>query len=88
MSQDFSKGYVYTMTDSVTFGAHMKSWVKYERKSIMLLSPLEIREAQLRSVTEIALKSLFYVWTENPIRYGFRASAKALRYSVNTTFKP
>ena len=47
---------------------------------------LHFREsaAQHRCVTEIALKSSFLCAKRSPIRYGFRAGAKAIRYSVNT----
>ena len=45
---------------------------------------LENRVAQHRCVTEIALKSPFLCVNKSPIRYGFRAGAKAIRYSVNT----
>ena len=34
-------------------------------------------------VTEIAQKSLFLYVNRSPIRYGFGAGAKAIRYSVN-----
>ena len=50
----------------------------------MWLSTLLIRAAQLRSVTEIAPKSPFLCVNRSPIRYGFCAGAKAIRYSVNT----
>ena len=40
---------------------------------------------QLRSVTEIALKSAFLFVNRSLIRYGFYAGAKALRYSVYIT---
>ena len=42
--------------------------------------------AQLRSVTEIAPKSLFPYLNRSPSRYGFRAGAKTFRYSVNIAF--
>ena len=47
---------------------------------------LHFREsaAQHRCVTEIALKSSFLCVKRSPIWYGFRAGAKAVRYSVNT----
>ena len=46
---------------------------------------LHFREsaAQHRCITEIALKSSFLYVNRRPIRYGFRAGAKAIRYSVN-----
>ena len=50
----------------------------------MWLSTLEIGEAQLRSVIEIALKSPFLCMKESCIRYGFRARAKAIWYNMNT----
>ena len=40
--------------------------------------------AQLCSITEVAPKSSFSSVNRNPIQYGFRASAKAMRYSINT----
>ena len=40
--------------------------------------------AQLRSVTEIAPKSPFLYVNRSPTRYGSRANAKAILYSVNT----
>ena len=40
--------------------------------------------AQLCSITEIAPKSPFLCVNRNPIQYGFPASAKAMRYSMNT----
>ena len=43
--------------------------------------------AQLRSVTEIAPKSLFPYLNRSPSRYGFRAGAKTFRYSVNVAFE-
>ena len=39
---------------------------------------------QLSSITEIAPKSPFLCLNRNRIRYGFRAGAKAMRYSMNT----
>ena len=53
----------------------------------MLRSALEICAAQLRSVTEIAPKSPFLCVNRSPIQYGFRAGAKAIRYSVNIILK-
>ena len=44
----------------------------------MLLPSLEIGAAQLLSVTEIAPKSPLLCVNRNPIRYGFRAGAKAI----------
>ena len=44
----------------------------------MLLSTLAINAGQLRSVTEIAPKSLFLCVNKSPIRYGFRVGAKPL----------
>ena len=50
----------------------------------MRLSTKEIGEAQLPFVTEIVLKSPFLcVNSRSPIRYDFRAGAKAILYSVN-----
>ena len=40
--------------------------------------------AQLRSVTEITLKSRFVCVNRSPIPYGFRFGAKAILYRVNT----
>ena len=37
----------------------------------------------LHSVTEIAPKSRFLCVNRSPIRYGFRAGAKAIQYSVS-----
>ena len=51
--------------------------------SDMWLSTFEISAAQLRSVTEIQPKSPFLCVNRSPIRYGFRADAKAFQYSVN-----
>ena len=53
----------------------------------MLRSALEICAAQLRSVTQIALKSPFLCVNRSSIRCGFRAGAKAIGYSVNITLK-
>ena len=47
----------------------------------MWLSTLEIGAAKLRSVTEIAPKSPFYV-NRSPIQYGFRAGDKAFRLGL------
>ena len=44
---------------------------------------LENSVAQHRCVTEIALKSSFLCANRSPIWYGFRAGAKAIRYSAN-----
>ena len=55
----------------------------YRMKKIMLLSPLKIGAVQLRSVTEIASKSLFLCVNRSLIRYGFRAGARAIWYSGN-----
>ena len=44
---------------------------------------LEIRAVQLRSVTEIAPKSLFLCVNRSPVRNGFCAGVKAIWYSVN-----
>ena len=49
----------------------------------MWLSTLEIGAAQLRSVTEIAPKSLLLCVNRSSIRYDFRAGAKAVQYDVN-----
>ena len=43
----------------------------------------EIGEAQLSSVTEIALKSSFLCVNRSPTRYGFRAGARVIQYYVN-----
>ena len=55
---------------------------EYEHLSDMWLSALEIGAAQLRSVTEIAPKSLFLCVNTSPTRCGFRASVKTIRYSL------
>ena len=49
----------------------------------MWVSTFEIGGAQFRSVTEIAPKSPFLCVNRSPIRYGFRAGAKAIRHGVN-----
>ena len=51
----------------------------------MWLFTLEIGAEQLRSVTEIASKSRFLCVNRSPIEYGFRAGAKAVRYTMNVT---
>ena len=51
------------------------------------LSTLQIGEAQLHSVTNIAPKSCFLCVNQSPIRYGFRAGAKAICYSVNIALR-
>ena len=53
-----------------------------EHLSDMWLSALEIGAVQLRSVTEIAPKSLFLSVNRSPIRCGFRAGVKIIRYSL------
>ena len=50
-------------------------------------SIFEIRAAQLRFLTEIALKSPFLCVNRSPMAYGFSASAKAIRYTVNIAIK-
>ena len=52
---------------------------KYEHLSDMWRSTLGIGAAQLRSVTEIAPESPFLCVKRIPIRYGFRAGAKAIQ---------
>ena len=70
----------------VWFSCRRKSCpVLYEHLSDMWLSTLEIGAAQLRTVTEIAPKSPFLCVNRSPIRYGFRAGAKAVRYYMNTS---
>ena len=49
----------------------------------MWLSALEIVAARLRSVTEIVPESPFLCVNKSPIRYGFNAGAKAIRYGMN-----
>ena len=49
----------------------------------MWFSTLDFGAAQLRSVTEIGPKSPLLCVNKRHIRYGFRAVAKSLRYSVN-----
>ena len=49
----------------------------------MWLSALEIVAAPLRSVTEIVPESPFLCVNKSPIRYGFNAGAKAIRYGMN-----
>ena len=67
----------------VWFSRRRKSClVLYEHLSDMRLSTLEIGPAQLHSVREIAPKSPFLCAKKSPIRYDFRAGAKALQYSV------
>ena len=53
--------------------------------SDMRRTTLKVGAAQLRFVTEIALKSSFLCVKRSPIRYGFRDGAKAIGYtsSVN-----
>ena len=51
------------------------------------LSTLQIGEAQLHSVTNIAPKSRFLCVNQSPIRYGFRAGAKAICCSVNIALR-
>ena len=73
-------------TRQIAFCADRKSSpVSYEHLSDMWLFTLEIRAVKPRSVTEIALKSAFLFVNRSPIRYGFYAGAKALRYSVYIT---
>ena len=44
------------------------------------------RRAQLRLLTEIVSPKLWFLCVNrSPIRYGFRAGARAIRYSVNIT---
>ena len=50
-------------------------------------SIFEISAAQLRFLTENALKSPFLCVNRSPIAYGFSAGAKAIRYTVNIAFK-
>ena len=50
-------------------------------------SIFEISATQLRFLTEIALKSPFLCVNRSPIAYGFSASAKAVRCTVNIAFK-
>ena len=47
-------------------------------------SIIEIGAAQLLSVTEIVPESLLLCVNRSPIRYSFRAGARAIRYGVNT----
>ena len=58
--------------------------VVYCNLSPSLYTRLEFGAAQLRAVTEIAPKSAFLCVNRCPLRYGFRAGAKAIRYSENT----
>ena len=62
----------------VWFSRRRKSCpVLYEHLSDMWIPTLEIGASQLHSVTEIAPKSPFLWVNRSPIRYGFRAGAKA-----------
>ena len=54
----------------------------------MSLHYIEIGAVQLGSVTGLVPKSPFLCVNRNPIQYGFRAGAKAIQYSVNTTSFP
>ena len=45
-------------------------------------TPVKSGAAQLRFVTETALKSPFLCVNKRPNRYGFRVGARAFRYSV------
>ena len=83
MSQDFSKGYVHTITDNVTLVPIWKAGYS-EHKSIMWLSTLEIGKAQLRSALEIALNHRFYR-EQRPYPVWFSYQRK---YIVNIAFKP
>ena len=65
-------GYVQTIPDSFS--------CRHEKLSGVLLSTLEIRAGQLRSVREIAPKSSFFYVNRSHIRYVFHAGAKAFRY--------
>ena len=63
--------------------ANSKSYsVLCEHLSDISLSTLEIRAAQLRSVTAIAPKSPFSYVNRSPIQYSFFAGVKATWYSV------
>ena len=48
----------------------------------MWLSTLEIRTAQLGSITETTPKAPFLYLNRSPLRYGFRTGTKAIRYVV------
>ena len=48
----------------------------------MWLSALEIGAAHFRCVTEMAPKSPFLCVSRSPIRYSFRAGAKAIRHNI------
>ena len=58
--------------------------VVYCNLSPSLYTPLEIGAAQLRAVTETGPKLPFLYVDRSPLHYGFRAGAKAIRYSENT----
>ena len=86
-SRQNHRSYVWTeLLYGMVFVPAQSYPVYYEHLSDMWLFTLEISAAQLRSVTEIAPKSPFLRVNRSPIRYGFCASAKAIQYSVNTTW--
>ena len=62
------------------FAYMLLTWVKtlYKRRSTFAIGPV-----QLRSVTEIALKSPFLCMKRSQYPVWFSASAKVIRYSVN-----
>ena len=59
----------------------------YSVKTYPKCDPPRKRSA-LRSVREIAPKSPFLCVNRSPIRYGFRAGTKDIRYSVNVAESP
>ena len=67
---------------SITWSHYTKVW---HRPDQICDSPptFEIDVAQPHSVTEVAPKSPFLCVNRSPIRYDFRAGAKAIRYCVN-----
>ena len=66
----------------IAFRANTKKaiWYQCENLSDLWLSTLEIGKTQL-----CAPKSPFLSVNSGPIRYGFRAGEKAIRYGVNIT---
>ena len=78
----FWLGFVDTMLDSfLSRYKTLSCMISYS--IIMWISALEVDAAQILCVIEIAPKSRFLCVNRGPIRYGFRAGAKAtIRHSV------
>ena len=80
----FWLGFVDTMLDSFLSRYETLSCM-ITHSIIMWISALEVNAAQILCFLEIAPKSRFLCVNRSPIRYGFRAGAKATRHSVTMT---